>query len=77
MGDDLYELAPPGRVYVCAACGKQSRNRAGWLKDTNERVAISDGWDSSCMLHAVLCYDRPSNNPNYRWEAVRDDDDGR
>ena len=44
--------APEGQLWVCAACGKTSRDRYGEKK-------ISDGWDESCMLNAVLCYDRP------------------
>lgn len=38
-------IAPPGTIWVCAACGKTERNRYG----------STGGWDESCMLHAVLC----------------------
>lgn len=41
--------APEGTIFVCAACGKTS-------KDTN---VFKDGWDESCMLNAVLCKVRP------------------
>jgi hypothetical protein len=37
--------APPGQVWVCAACGKHGQNRV-------------DIGDESCFLNAVLCYDR-------------------
>jgi len=40
-------LAPDGKVWVCAACGKMSRDRYG-------DSAISYGWDESCFLHAFL-----------------------
>jgi hypothetical protein len=36
--------ARPGEVWLCAACGKESPNRAEGPK----------GWDESCFLHAVL-----------------------
>jgi hypothetical protein len=41
-------IAPPGMVYVCAACGKRSRDRYG-------DKAIDRGWDVSCFMHSVLC----------------------
>lgn len=47
---DLFDLAPTGQIYVCATCGKRSRDRAGEAK-------IDSGWDESCMLHAVLVYE--------------------
>jgi hypothetical protein len=40
--------APPGFVYVCAGCGKRSRDKYG-------DEPIDYGWDESCMMHAVLC----------------------
>ncbi len=36
--------APKGKVYVCLACGKTSRDIYG----------ESSGWDASCMLNCVL-----------------------
>lgn len=54
------EVAPAGQIFVCGACGKRSRDRFGMQ-------AISRGWDVSCMLHAVLCYDDP---PDVRAERV-------
>ena len=44
-------LARPGTVFVCPACGKRSHDKYGTL-------AIDDGWDESCMMHAQLCVDR-------------------
>jgi hypothetical protein len=40
--------APPGQIWVCRACGKRARNRAG--RD-------NPLWDESCAVNAVLCYD--------------------
>lgn len=44
-------VAPPGTIYVCGGCGKTAR----------DTYAVVGGWDESCMLNAVLCYevDRP------------------
>ena len=41
-------IAPVGRIWVCRACGKTARDKYG----------ESGGWDESCMLNAVLCYER-------------------
>lgn len=41
-------VAKPGRVWVCLACGKRSRDRYG-------RAPVDRGWDVSCFLYAVLC----------------------
>ncbi len=49
--------APEGQIYVCAACGKRSRTRYGF-DDNNQNVGPSHGWDESCMLNAVLCYEQ-------------------
>jgi len=43
--------ATAGQVWVCAACGKTSRDQYGEQR-------ISPGWDESCMMNAVLCYER-------------------
>ena len=50
--------ADPGTVWVCGACGKRSSDLYG-------NRPIDPGWDESCMLNAVLCYD---DGPP--WEAV-------
>lgn len=64
------EVAPEGQVFVCATCGKRSRDRFGNQK-------ISRGWDESCMLNAVLCYDDPIEErrvnelkTGFAWRAV-------
>lgn len=44
----MNEIAAEGKVYVCGACGKRSRDRYGDQK-------IDRGWDESCAIHAVLC----------------------
>jgi hypothetical protein len=37
-------IAPAGKVWICCACGKRTKDRYG-----DER-----GWDESCMLNSVL-----------------------
>lgn len=41
------EIAPKGKVFVCMACGKRSRDRYGEQK-------IDHMWDESCMLNCTL-----------------------
>lgn len=57
------KLAPEGKVWRCAACGKQSRTRYGFVDGNGTRgsdylpdgTRVADqGWDASCMLNAVL-----------------------
>jgi hypothetical protein len=43
-------VAPEGQVYLCAACGKQSKDKYGEQR-------ISHGWDVSCMMNSVLVYE--------------------
>ena len=45
------QTAPEGQVWVCGACGKQSRDKYGEHR-------ISYGWDMSCMMNAVLCWEQ-------------------
>jgi hypothetical protein len=42
------EVAGPGEVFVCVACGRRSKDRNGDQK-------IHSGWDTSCRTHAVKC----------------------
>ena len=49
---------PQGLVWVCQACGKRARSRYG--------MSAKNGWDVSCMLNAVLCFDEPEGP----WAAV-------
>ena len=59
------DVAPEGQVFVCSACGKRSKDRYG-------DQAIDHWWDESCMLHAVLCYDKQrigAEGPY--WETVK------
>jgi hypothetical protein len=46
-------IAPPGTIYVCAACGKTARDILDGPR----------GWDESCMLNAVLCHDPAGAQP--------------
>lgn len=62
----MNDRAPEGTTFVCGACGKRSRTRYGF-DDTGARCADA-GWDASCMLHAVLCYDRKGDGG--AWVAV-------
>lgn len=40
--------APDDQIYVCAACGKTSKSVYG---------DPGSGWDESCFMNRVLCYD--------------------
>jgi len=42
--------APKGQVWICTACGKRAHDRYGF-------DPINRGYDESCMLHAILCYE--------------------
>lgn len=44
------DQAPEDQIFVCAACGKTSKSIYG------EQTGLG-GWDESCMLNAVLCYE--------------------
>lgn len=59
-------LAPEGQIYVCGACGKTSYTRYGF--DENDQSQADSGWDESCMLNAVLCYERQIDGV---WQAVQ------
>lgn len=76
------DLAPEGTVFVCGSCGKTSRTRYGFIADgtprgsnylpTGERVA-GHGWDESCSLNAILCYERSLGDGltlDAQWRAV-------
>lgn len=59
------EIAPEGKIWVCGACGKTSRGDYGTGSDY--------GWDESCMLNAVLCYEEKRIDPRdgiVKWWAV-------
>lgn len=45
----MNEIAIEGQVFVCLACGKRSLDIYG-------DMAINPGWDTRCMMNAVLCY---------------------
>jgi hypothetical protein len=55
--------APDGQIFVCGACGKTSKCIYG---DSQESFI---GWDESCMLNAVLCYE-DKKTPEGHWMAV-------
>jgi len=44
--------AEEGEIWVCGACGKTSSTRYG---------LDSRGWDASCILNSVLCWNLESN----------------
>ena len=56
------EVAPEGQIFVCGACGKRSRDLYGLQK-------VDSGWDESCMLNSILCYDPPGIKG---WKAVEE-----
>lgn len=51
--------APAGQVWVCGACGKRSHDQGG-------NDPIDHGWDESCYMWAVLCYEQPNPDGTYR-----------
>ena len=53
--------APPGQIYVCAACGKRSYDIYG-------DKALDPFWDESCFIHSILCYE--SLDPDLPYYAV-------
>ena len=46
--------APENMVWVCGACGKTSRTRYG--HNAENKNVCDPGWDTSCMMNAVLCH---------------------
>lgn len=54
----MNKIAPEGQIYVCCMCGKKSKDMYGDLK-------IDKGWDASCMMNAVLCYEKKGENGLY------------
>lgn len=52
------KVAPKGQVWVCAICGKRSRDPYGnkW---------IDPGWDELCYFNSVLCYEKPNDDGTY------------
>ena len=41
----MSEIAEEGKIWVCLACGKTSKDRYG---------DAGTGWDESCFLHSEL-----------------------
>lgn len=67
------ELAPEGQIWVCAACGKTSRTKYGFLEngartDEKGQCVSSYGWDESCMMNSVLCFSQKTEDGT--WKAV-------
>lgn len=61
-------MTEPETVWVCAACGKVNTNK------TPDQFP-GNGWDESCMLHAVRCTATPiakilAGEP--KWTACQD-----
>ena len=44
MTQPEYRIAPPGKTWLCPACGKTEHDRYG----------VRGGWDEACMMQAVL-----------------------
>lgn len=45
-------LCSEDKTWLCTACGKKSRTKYGF--DINSINVCDRGWDSSCMLNAIL-----------------------
>lgn len=58
------EVAPKGKVYVCGACGKRSRDRYGFQK-------IDSRWDESCMMNCFLADESDLITENGRVVGLR------
>lgn len=58
--ESVDELADDDKVWICQACGKESRTVSGF--DGMGRHVASRGWDVSCALNARLC-DRKTKEP--------------
>ena len=41
-------IAPKGKMWVCCACGKTAKYRAGLTEND------MDGWDEACFLNSEL-----------------------
>jgi hypothetical protein len=54
------DVAGPGEIFVCSACGKTSKRRTPTGRG---------GWDESCMMHAILCYEKKGKDG--AWVAVQ------
>lgn len=63
----MNKIAPEGQIFVCVACGKRSKDSYGYQK-------IDQGWDESCMLNSVLCYENAkiSKDGIKHWVAVKE-----
>lgn len=61
----MNQIAPKGQVFVCAACGKMSKDQYGYK-------AINTGWDESCMVNSILCYEYKLVIENNRVIKVED-----
>jgi hypothetical protein len=60
------EKAPKGKVWICAACGKRSKDRYGNQK-------IDQGWDESCILNSVLVSEGEAFQA-LQWKAAEEKD---
>lgn len=60
------ELAPEGKVFVCLACGKRSRDLYG-------TQAINKSWDESCMLNAQLFEEKSLTIINDHVYSIKED----
>lgn len=60
MNSEMNPVALSGQIFVCIHCGKRSRDLFGKQK-------IDKGWDISCIMNAVQCYE----------DGLKFDEDGR
>jgi hypothetical protein len=59
-----------GMVWVCSVCGRVARTRSGEDLQGEETIVNGTHWDTSCFLHAVLCYEQKQDG---KWQAVKDE----
>ncbi len=55
MSEAKDTIAPKGQIWVCPGCGRKGE----------DRYALGD---TSCVIHAVLCYEQP--RPDGTYDAV-------
>lgn len=70
MAIDPKRIAPEGMIWVCAACGKTARDQYGIVGEH------SYGWDEACVMHSVLCHEKPNEAGQFIPAAPKASDNG-
>lgn len=58
-----------GMLWVCSVCGRTARTRTGEDLEGNSTLVNASHWDTSCFMHAVLCY---ADKKEGKWQAVKE-----